>query len=165
MEIPPMNTEEMRKLINLMETVATGKQAISESKNVKSYDDEIDEAFIQKLNENHRRLVAKKKLEESKNGDVIDDAFIQKLNENHKRLVAAKKLMEAKKVDEKWDAKMHTKEKDKGMFKGKTIEELKAAKAKLMKKDTRTEAEQKKVKELTFAIRAKQTNKWGKVSK
>ena len=66
-------------------------------------------------------------------------------------------------VMEKWGTEMHTAEKDKGKWDGYTIEELKAKKAKLMKKETRTEAEQKTVKQIDFAIRAKQKNQWGKV--
>lgn len=69
-----------------------------------------------------------------------------------------------KALNEKWDAKMKTKEKDKGMWDGWTITELKAEKAKLMKKEKRSAAEQKKVKQIDFAIRAKQKDKWGKVN-
>jgi hypothetical protein len=74
-----------------------------------------------------------------------------------------KKIAESKKVNEKWDAKMHTSKKDMGKWDGWTVAKLKSKKAKLMKKEKRTAAEQKTVKQLTFAIRAKQKNKWGKI--
>lgn len=69
-----------------------------------------------------------------------------------------------KALNEKWDSEMKTKEKDKGMWDGWTVTELKAEKKKLMDKESRSAADQKKVKQLTFAIRAKQKDKWGKVS-
>lgn len=59
-------------------------------------------------------------------------------------------------LDEKWNTEMHTAEKDKGMFKGKTQEELKAQRSK-----KHTAAETKKLKQLDFALRAK--NKFGKI--
>jgi hypothetical protein len=68
-----------------------------------------------------------------------------------------------KRVSEKWDAKMKTAEKDKGKWDGWTLAKLKAHKKKLMDKETRTAAEQKEVKQIDFAIRAKQKDKWGKV--
>lgn len=71
--------------------------------------------------------------------------------------------LKGKALNEKWDSEMKTKEKDKGMWDGWTIAELKAEKAKLMKKEERSAAEQKKVKQIDFAIRAKQKDKWGKV--
>lgn len=79
---------------------------------------------------------------------------------------APEPLGRAKKEElaEKWDAKMHTAKKDIGKWDGYTLAELKAKKSKLMKKEKRTAAEQKTVQQLTFAIRAKQKNKWGKVS-
>jgi len=66
-------------------------------------------------------------------------------------------------LGEAWKAKMNTPEKKKGMWNGYTVAELKAKKAKLMDKEERTAAEQTKVKEINFAIRAKQKNKWGAV--
>ncbi len=66
-------------------------------------------------------------------------------------------------LDEAWGTKMHTPEKKKGMWDGYTLAELKSKKAKLMAKKERTAAESTKVKELNFAIRAKQKNKWGKI--
>jgi len=68
-----------------------------------------------------------------------------------------------KKVAEKWGTEMHTAEKDKGKWDGYTIADLKAKKKKLMDKESRTAAEQKTVKQIDFAIRAKQKNKWGKI--
>lgn len=77
---------------------------------------------------------------------------------------AEEPLGRAKKaVAEAWDATMDTPEKDKGMWDGWTIAELKAEKKKLMDKQSRSAAEQKKVKQLTFAIRAKQKDKWGDI--
>jgi hypothetical protein len=69
-----------------------------------------------------------------------------------------------KPLNEKWGTEMHTAEKDVDKWKGWTIERLKARKEKLMKKEERTAAEQKEVKQLNFAIRAKQKDgKWGKI--
>jgi len=68
-------------------------------------------------------------------------------------------------VAEAWDTKMHTAKKDVGKWEGWTEAELNAKRAKLMKKETRTAAEQKEVKQIDFALRAKGTKgkKWGKV--
>ena len=66
-------------------------------------------------------------------------------------------------VTEKWDAKMKTKEKDKGKWDSWTLARLKAHLKKLMDKESRTAAEQKEVKQINFAIRAKQKDKWGDV--
>lgn len=67
-------------------------------------------------------------------------------------------------VTEAWDAEMKTAEKDKGKWDGWTLERLRAKKKSLMDKPTRTPAEQKTVKQIDFAIRAKQKDKWGKVN-
>jgi hypothetical protein len=67
-------------------------------------------------------------------------------------------------INEKWDTEMHTAEKDKGKWDGWSIAKLKAQKAKLMDKESRSKAEQKEVKQIDFAIRAKQKDgKWGKI--
>jgi hypothetical protein len=66
-------------------------------------------------------------------------------------------------LTESWDTKMDTKEKDKGMFKGKTLAELKAELKKCKETPKKTEALKKKEHQLEFAIRAKQKNKWGKI--
>lgn len=68
-----------------------------------------------------------------------------------------------KQLAEKWGTKMHTAEKDKGKWDGYTISELKAKKAKLMNKEERTADEQKTVKQINFALRAKQKDHWGKI--
>jgi len=64
---------------------------------------------------------------------------------------------------EKWDAEMKTAPKDVGKWEGYTIAQLKARKQKLMDKESRSAAEQKEVRQINFAIRAKQENHWGKV--
>jgi hypothetical protein len=70
----------------------------------------------------------------------------------------------AKFISEKWDAEMHTAEKDKGKWDGWSITKLKARKEKLMAKEKRSAAEQKEVKQINFALRAKQKDgKWGKI--
>lgn len=66
-------------------------------------------------------------------------------------------------VTEAWDAEMKTAEKDKGKWDGWTLDRLKAKRKKLMDKPSRTADEQKTVKQIDFAIRAKQKDKWGKV--
>jgi hypothetical protein len=51
-----------------------------------------------------------------------------------------------------------------GQYSDKSTEELCAMKSKLMKKEKRTDAEQKKVRQINFAIRSKQKGpKFGKV--
>ncbi len=73
-------------------------------------------------------------------------------------------LTESKKVNEKWGTKMNTAKKDVGKWDGWTLDRLKARKKKLMDKKDRSDAEQKEVKQIDFAIRAKQKDKWGKVN-
>jgi len=67
-------------------------------------------------------------------------------------------------VSESWNEKMHTAKKDKGMFNDRTLASLKKEKATLDKKENKTAADSKKLKQVNFAIRAKQKNKWGKIS-
>jgi len=65
-------------------------------------------------------------------------------------------------LSEKW--KGDTEIKQTGQYADKTKEELCAMKNKLMKKKSRTEAEQKKVRQINFALRSKQKGpKFGKV--
>lgn len=65
-------------------------------------------------------------------------------------------------VKEKWDAKMKTAKKDIGKWEGYSVADLKKRKKSLMDKESRTAAEQKEVKQINFAIRAKTS--WGKIS-
>lgn len=81
--------------------------------------------------------------------------------EPFKKAVADK--AKAGKLDEKWGTEMKTSAKDMGKWEGYTITELKARKKKLMDKEERTAAESKEVRQINFAIRAKQENSWGKV--
>lgn len=76
---------------------------------------------------------------------------------------ALKDKEKAHKLDEKWDADMKTAAKDVGKWEGYTIAELKARKKRLMDKAERSAAEQKEVRQINFAIRAKQENSWGKI--
>jgi hypothetical protein len=72
-------------------------------------------------------------------------------------------------LDEKWNTEMHTKEKDKGMFKGKSQSKIKSALAKLKErqaahKEKHGSADKdlsKKIKQHEFALRAKHS--FGKV--
>ena len=66
-------------------------------------------------------------------------------------------------MQEAWGTEMHTAKKDMGKWEGYTLAELKAKKAKLMKKEERSAAEQQTVRQLNFAIRAKQKDSWGKI--
>lgn len=71
---------------------------------------------------------------------------------------------ESSELKEKWNTKLHTSKKDMGKWDRYSVAELKAKKAKLMKKEERTSSEQKEVQQINFAIRAKQTDgKWGKI--
>lgn len=80
--------------------------------------------------------------------------------------VPSEPLGRARKEDElaeAWGTKMKTPEKKKGMWNGYTLAALKAKKKKLMDKEERSAKEQTLVKEIDFAIRAKQKNKWGNI--
>ena len=81
--------------------------------------------------------------------------------ETFKKAVADKK--KADQLDEKWGTAMHTAAKDVGKWDGYTIAELKARKKKLMDKEERSAAEQKEVRQINFAIRAKQEDSFGKI--
>lgn len=78
---------------------------------------------------------------------------------------ALKDKARAEKLDEKWGTEMKTAPKDVGKWDGYTIAELKARKKKLMDKEERTAAESKEVRQINFAIRAKQEDGWGKIKK
>ena len=54
-----------------------------------------------------------------------------------------------------WKTKMHTPESAKGMFDGRTKASLRAEQSRLRAKKTRTAAEQKRLKRVNFALRAK----------
>ena len=69
-----------------------------------------------------------------------------------------------RRLGEKWDTEMKTAEKDKGKWDGWTLAKLKARHKTLMDKATRTAAEQTEVKQINFAIRAKQKDKFGKIN-
>jgi hypothetical protein len=70
-----------------------------------------------------------------------------------------------RRLGEKWDTEMKTAEKDKGKWDGWTLAKLRSRRKTLMDKATRTAAEQKEVKQIDFAIRAKQKDKFGDVKK
>lgn len=76
---------------------------------------------------------------------------------------ALKDKEKAHKLDEKWNAEMKTATKDVGKWEGYTIADLKARKKRLMDKESRSAAEQKEVRQINFAIRAKQKDSWGKI--
>ena len=59
-----------------------------------------------------------------------------------------------------WGKKMHTPESAKGMFDGRTKASLRAEQSRLRSKETRTAAEQKRLRRVNFALRAK--NDFGK---
>ncbi len=58
-----------------------------------------------------------------------------------------------------WNKKMHTPESAKGMFDGRTKESLRSEQSRLRSKESRTAAEQKRLRRVNFALRAK--NKFG----
>jgi len=78
-----------------------------------------------------------------------------------KKAVADK--AKADNLDEKWGKEMKPAAKDMDKWEGYTIAELKARKKKLMDKEERTGAFYKEVRQINFAIRAKQGNSLGKV--
>ncbi|VVC06393.1 Uncharacterised protein [uncultured archaeon] len=67
-------------------------------------------------------------------------------------------------LNEAWDTTMHTPKKDKGMWDSWSIADLKKELTRLKNKETKTEADKKREHQVVFAIRAKQKNKWGKIS-
>ena len=101
-----------------------------------------------------------KKIDE-KSGSKPD--FLDLDKDGNKKEPMKQAAQQAKHLDEKWDADMKTAEKDVGKWEGYTIAELKARKKKLMDKAERSAAEQKEVRQINFAIRAKQENSWGKI--
>jgi hypothetical protein len=68
-------------------------------------------------------------------------------------------------LNEKWDAKVEIPKSEKGKHTDKTIAELKDERKKLLAKKSRSASEVSKLRELNFAIRAKQMDKWGKIDK
>jgi hypothetical protein len=66
-------------------------------------------------------------------------------------------------LQEKWDTKMKTAAKDVGKWDGWSIAKLKARKKKLMDKEKRSAPEVKEVRQINFALRAKQKDHWGKI--
>jgi len=58
-----------------------------------------------------------------------------------------------------WNKKMNTPESAKGMFDGRTKASLRSEQSRLRSKETRTAAEQKRLRRVNFALRAK--NKFG----
>ena len=78
------------------------------------------------------------------------------------KAVSKDKKMKEGDLDEAWEGDPEVKQT--GQYADKTKEELCAMKNKLMKKDSRTDAEQKKVRQINFALRSKQKGpKFGKV--
>ena len=59
-----------------------------------------------------------------------------------------------------WNRKMHTPESATGMFDGRTKSSLRSEQSRLRAKKTRTAAEQKRLRRVNFALRAK--NNFGK---
>ena len=59
-----------------------------------------------------------------------------------------------------WNKKMHTPKSAVGMFDGKTKADLRRTQSRLRQKETRTAAEQKLLRRVNFALRAK--NSFGK---
>jgi hypothetical protein len=104
----------------------------------------------------------KQEVAEGKNKTKTTSGIDPDLNKLRQQL-GSTKASSGRQLDEKWGTKMHTAKKDKGKWDGYTIAELKEKKAKLMKKETRTPSDQTTVKQINFAIRAKQKNKWGKI--
>jgi ribosomal protein S27AE len=93
--------------------------------------------------------------------DFLDVDHDGDKQESFKKAVADK--AQASKLDEKWGTKMKTAPKDMGKWDGWTIAELKARKKKLMDKEDRTAAQSKEVRQINFAIRAKQQDSFGKI--
>jgi len=66
-------------------------------------------------------------------------------------------------LSEAWDSKTETPKSKKGMWNSWTLAELKAELKKLKDTKKKTEALKTREKQVMFAIRAKQKNKWGKI--
>ena len=89
--------------------------------------------------------------------------IMENKNTNLAKRIAEKieKMTGKKVVLEKWAEPAKVADSKKGMFKGKSKEDLKAELAKLKKKKDHTAADTTKMKELNFALRSK--SNWGKV--
>lgn len=72
-------------------------------------------------------------------------------------------LAENKILEEKWESEVEVSKKEKGKYDGWTLEKLRSAADRLKKKENKTKTETGKLRELNFAIRAKQKDQWGKV--
>ena len=89
-------------------------------------------------------------------GDILN---IMKLAKSKLKQIIKEEMED---LSEKW--KGDTEIKQTGQYADKTKEELCTMKNTLMKKEKRTEAEQKKVRQINFALRSKQKGpKFGKV--
>jgi hypothetical protein len=98
-------------------------------------------------------------------GDLGDDLDLG-TEDTEPEMKSPEPLGRRKKEDlaEKWNKEMNTAEKDIGKWDGWSMKELRNRKKNLMGKDQRTAAEEKEVRQLNFAIRAKQKDKWGKIN-
>jgi hypothetical protein len=116
-----------------------------------------------------RDLLTAVKVEEKKQNLTEGTADTVRYITQTRELFTDMETTEEAQLDEKWDTEMHTKEKDKGMFKGKTQAEIKSALSGLKKKQEAhkekhgkaDKATSKKIKQHEFALRSKHS--FGKV--
>jgi hypothetical protein len=137
------------------------------------YDDKMNEAakpdFLDLDKDGNKRESMKKAAADKRAADKqskkngYKKSFEKKFGGSAEELTKGLSIREEQ-IDEAFDDYETPKSKQ-GMFDGKTLAELRKAKDMLMKKEKRTKAEQTKVDQLNFAIRAKQkgSGKWGKV--
>jgi hypothetical protein len=71
--------------------------------------------------------------------------------------------LESEQANEKWDSTKQLNPDNKGMFDGKTIGDLRKMRAQLTDKKKRTPDESTKLKQIDFAIRSKQKDRFGKI--
>lgn len=106
----------------------------------------------------------KKYITESKEkGNLMEKKTLVEEMSRYKNLIDGEESKDTNILTEAWDKKMHTAEKDKGKWDNWTIEELKSELKKLKANPDKSSAHKKKEHQITFAIRAKQKNKWGKI--
>lgn len=128
-------------------------------------DKKIVESFVRLLEKKVKPVIAAKRIAEQYSipyanvVSVIKEAK-DKAEKHANRVNNTKK----KDIKEKWDTDYETPKSKRGMWDGWTIGELKSELKSLMNKKSRTDAEYTKVRQIQFAIRAKQKDRWGKIS-
>lgn len=128
-------------------------------------DKKIVESFVRLLEKKVKPVIAAKRIAEQYSipyASVV--SAIKEAKEKAEKHTTKVDNIKKKNIKEEWDTDYETPKSKRGMWDGWTIGELKSELKSLMDKKTRTDAEDTKVRQIEFAIRAKQKDKWGKIS-